>query len=291
MNPITTSRPPEEGLYLFFGTGDGRVTVSDLRGARPQIVRVLRNASGQLSYFGLDVVAESSVGAWVRIDEEVAALAEVGREVLLDAAAKKWFSPPNKDRFGEQSSGSGSRKWLVSEISAPIRGPESARQAERIFDRALAMGLLVETRPDWFVVAQPKKPPAVVHDDNTALRVPSVVPDRWVYLRAWTNFHTHQERTWANSVLVCVALPEAGRVSVEGLPRFLCDAGSIEANVAAIDAFLRSRGAESVAGLEWPENSTGANHRPDRVPYRSMIRADYNAWTEWVASHEPDRSP
>lgn len=100
-----------------------------------------------------------------------------------------------------------------------------------------------------------------------ALRVPSTTPDRWVYLRRWTDYDTHRERTWSSMAGVCIAWADGGRVACDGLPSFACAAGSAEANAAAIDAWLMSLGAEPVGSGEWPDGCVGLGHRLDRVPF------------------------
>ncbi len=111
------------------------------------------------------------------------------------------------------------------------------------------------------------------------LRVPSVVPCKWVYLRSWevylqrdgskAGYRSHGCAIW------CVAFGKdfTGKnfaiVNERGLvPATLPAGASWEANQQAVEDHLLALGAEVVPKDEWPEGCVGDGHRPDRVPFR-----------------------
>lgn len=111
---------------------------------------------------------------------------------------------------------------------------------------------------------------------NSAVRVPSVIPGLWVYLRKW---HKHQylyERTHQSSILCVVANHGGGALTVDGLQQVIfTHRGSLELNVVAIDAYLLSIGAEPVGVGEWPEYCVGIGLREeDRKPLRDESDLD-----------------
>lgn len=118
---------------------------------------------------------------------------------------------------------------------------------------------------------------------GTAVRVPSVVPDRWVYLRKWCDYGTHAERTWSSAAFVCVAGPRNGYVNFVGLPCFRSPDSNIESDKEAIqdckdavDQWLLSLGAEAVPVNEWPIacQTPGPETPADRIPFQLSDRID-----------------
>ncbi len=109
-----------------------------------------------------------------------------------------------------------------------------------------------------------------------ALRVPSLVLGRWVYLRSWTVFgepgKQGGDRTQSCNVKVVVAHESGGWVGVEGLePMAIADRGGFEANRKAVDAYLVGLGAETVSSTEWPDEGEGIGPREqDRTPFRHV---------------------
>lgn len=105
---------------------------------------------------------------------------------------------------------------------------------------------------------------------RTALRVPSVLQGKWVYLRTWSIYSGEMgERTHSNHIHVVVANQTGGWIIVTGLePVVFNDRGSFEANRLAVDEYLLALGAEPVPSHEWPESSEGHGARADRTPFR-----------------------
>lgn len=109
-----------------------------------------------------------------------------------------------------------------------------------------------------------------------ALRVPSVVPHRWVYLRSWNVWRTGKsgvaERTHAG-----VGSVTAGNVrwvvQSRGLRSVVAEhTASYEINRVLLDEYLLSLGAECVPEEEWPAGGTGVGPREeDRTPYRDWV--------------------
>ena len=90
------------------------------------------------------------------------------------------------------------------------------------------------------------------------IRVPSLVPDRWIYLRAWSPLIGGSERTHGSSswqVIVSLNGDIGAAIRIEGLePVAFQQRGDIEAGIEAVDAYLLSIGAEPVPDAEWPDN-------------------------------------
>lgn len=113
-----------------------------------------------------------------------------------------------------------------------------------------------------------------------AIRVPSLVPDRWVYLRGATIMFGHINRTWSTGSHNAVAFQEGDRIAayIRHVPIPRWDAGPFSTLDKAIDALedhLVSLGAEVVPPGEWPDGGDGTPHRADRIPFRTD---DYDAW-------------
>lgn len=127
-----------------------------------------------------------------------------------------------------------------------------------------------------------------------ALRVPSLVPNRWVYLRKWTRYlgkYSWADRTHANRVAAVRVLDPLGslikdenypgiKISIEGLePVILVSRGiSLDDDMSLLDSYLLSLGAEEVKDIktEWPANCEGEPYRFDRIPFT------INDWDELI---------
>lgn len=102
------------------------------------------------------------------------------------------------------------------------------------------------------------------------VRVPSVVPGRWIYLRAWDSHRQHDgttagHRSHGSFIWVVSAGEHFAAICADGLePVDLPDAGSFAANAAAVDAYLVSLGAEVVPPGEWPDPWKTEEPRGDR---------------------------
>lgn len=142
-NPSTTL-PTEPGIYLFCGFRDGeKLDVRDIPTLRgTEVVRVTRNAQGQITYVGSDFFyrPEAAIGSWLPISEEAAALhalaletviAQVTRTRVIAAFTSNW------------SPGRNSKEGVISHLTGPFRSPDVIQEAHVVFDRAVEMGLIV----------------------------------------------------------------------------------------------------------------------------------------------------
>lgn len=112
--------------------------------------------------------------------------------------------------------------------------------------------------------------------NHIPLRVPSVLPGRWVYLRAWTTYPSGaMERSHGCCMFELMATATEAFVAIPGLePKRFPSLGCAQANAEAIDAYLVSIGAEPVLAGEWPPGCVGLSTREaDRTPFRDD---DYN---------------
>lgn len=115
-----------------------------------------------------------------------------------------------------------------------------------------------------------------------AIRIPTVIPGKWIYLRAWTDFGTHAERSWGASWTSVWAGSDHGRIHFPAPtnPIDSCEfegAGYVEV-AAAIDRHFRSLGAEEVPRDEWPAGCYGnGNWPPDRTPFGLNFDEDIRA--------------
>ena len=108
---------------------------------------------------------------------------------------------------------------------------------------------------------------------NEALRVPSRVPGKWVYLRKWDP--QYQGRSWASCPTVVTADLSGGEVfaaAVDGAleskwfsPPPMCSDWWEVAR--CMDEHLTSLGAEPVSRGEWPIHCLGVGYREDRPPF------------------------
>lgn len=98
------------------------------------------------------------------------------------------------------------------------------------------------------------------------LRIPSIVPGRWVYLRGPAGVIGTHDRTAQGGG--AVAYPDGGQVREIGLVGAdIENHGSFEANRDALESYLRSIGAEDVPPGEWPEGCRGEGFNPDYLPF------------------------
>lgn len=113
------------------------------------------------------------------------------------------------------------------------------------------------------------------------LRVPSVLPGLWVYLRTWTTwgqspagfagYRSHGCSLWQVAAMDVPdhRTPEIGGY-IHNLPGLLPvqfrHRGGFAANASAVDDYLFSLGAEVVGQDEWPHDCDGPGARPDRPP-------------------------
>jgi len=119
---------------------------------------------------------------------------------------------------------------------------------------------------------------------DSPLRVPSVVPGKWIYMRTWSIFlQTAAEhngtfagyRSCGNEIWNVYATERSAGLIATGLePIVFADRGSFRGNAVALDHYLLGLGAEPVfeKDNEWPPNCEGiipdAEREADRTPFR-----------------------
>lgn len=149
---MNTTLPTEPGYYLFCGSRTGRYVdverLTYIRGA--EVVKVTRT-NDKLMFVGNDFFhePEETVGAWMPISAEVAALLELARkeairriiaEVLPPVFANSWYG------------GSSTRSQTI-DILARSKMPSVRDAANEVFDAAVAAGVIVKDESrgaDWW---------------------------------------------------------------------------------------------------------------------------------------------
>lgn len=135
MTTPSTVLPTEEGLYLFSGLREGPRSARDLNQlGRPEVVRITRDASGNIVYVGADFFyhPEKAIGAWIPIAEEAAALLSASREVVLDHLARTEVPRTFEHSWGGHSS----RESIVGNL-ARFGTQDTVGNAELVFERAV----------------------------------------------------------------------------------------------------------------------------------------------------------
>lgn len=158
MNDPTSTLPTEEGLYLFCGSREGHIyRVNDLiHGERVEVVRIHHLKDGRINYIGLDFFHDpnKAVGVWVKITEEGARLKHAADAMLLDHAARTLVPQVCKSRWWNQT-----RAAVVAELVGPMGNDGEFSVAEKVFDRAVELGVLVPGKHAgyWQLVETPTR--------------------------------------------------------------------------------------------------------------------------------------
>jgi hypothetical protein len=118
--------------------------------------------------------------------------------------------------------------------------------------------------------------------ERTSLRVPSVVPGKWVYLRTWSiwlqgdgtyaGYRSNGSEIWN----IRATTTEAVLVAAGLEPVRFADRGSFTANAQALDDYLLSLGAEPAPEKddEWAPGCSGTVPNPELERTRTPFRPD-----------------
>jgi hypothetical protein len=141
---ITNQLPTEPGIYLFCGFRDGKHDVRDVTLVRGvEVVRVFVNAGGKTTYVGMDFFyrPHEAVGSWTRISDLAEAVVAHGKATMLDHVTRSQVAGAFESPWGGRHEST--RAAVVRHLVGPFNDDGVREEAEKAFDRAVELGLIV----------------------------------------------------------------------------------------------------------------------------------------------------